>query len=297
MLFRSSPMTERRRCRLGAWGAVLSSIVILLTGCGSARYSALERSASFVPYRSLRVEQLSLQDYLGNGCGILLEGLHFSDADSSVSGPESEGDTVVSDGAWSIGTAAAVDQRGYFVTAAHCVDGGDPSIVFPSSEGPKVRKARVVWMGDLKEGGMDFALLHVPTHLDQVFHWASESDGEQIVISAGATLEMNRDANNNLDVEIRIEPVAGQLFKTLNMSEPGVVYQVILHDSPVVKGYSGGPLVDQSGRLLGINSNGRSRIPLRWNDRSRFANAIRPNLDWLTALINHDQRSKVDLDE
>ena len=282
----------QRMSRFRFFIAVLGSMSVFLTGCGSARYSERERSNSFVPFRAVRVEQLSLHDYLGNGCGILLEGVQFSDMDSTETEFESKDGTVASNGKWSIGTATAIDKRGYFITAAHCVDGGSLSLIFPSSNGPKIREARVVWKGDLSETGMDFALLHVPASVDQVFPWSSAVVSDKVVISAGATLEMSRDVTNNLDIEIQIEPVAGRIANALELHEGGLNYQVILHDCPVVRGYSGGPLVDKYGQLIAINSNGRSRVPMAWNERSRFANAIRPNLEWLTSLIIQDQNKR-----
>jgi hypothetical protein len=175
------------------------------------------------------------------------------------------------------------------VTAAHCVEREQISLIFPTPEGTKVSDVRVVWVGDLSKGGMDFALLHVPFHLGQVFPWTSAIRSGDTVISAGVNLDRNEAGGNDVDVTFQIESVGGRTSKVIGERDGVVDYQVILHDSPVIKGYSGGPLIGKDGRLLGIHSTGRTRNLIRWNSRMRFANAVRPDLDWLARLIERDQ--------
>jgi hypothetical protein len=175
------------------------------------------------------------------------------------------------------------------VTAAHCVKGEKISLIFPTPQGTMLSDVRVVWMGDFLKGGMDFALLHVPSHLDRVFPWATEFRSGDTVISAGVNFDRNEGESNDVDLKFQIEPVGGRVSKIIGWHDGALDYQVILHDCPVVVGFSGGPLIDKEGRLLAIHSTGQTRFPLRWNKRMRFPNAIRPDLDWLTGLIERDQ--------
>jgi serine protease Do len=178
------------------------------------------------------------------------------------------------------GSAAAVDRRGYFVTAAHCVEGGDVYLAFLTPTGSiRIEKARVVWEGD---PSFDFALLHVGSSLDHVLKWAPAFESGNAVISAGASI-------NSSDLRICMTPVGGSVIKILSKEHDGVGYSVILHDSPLRKGNSGGPLISEDGRLLAINFGGRSRFPIRWDDKMRLAHAVRPDFDWLTSLIERDQ--------
>jgi len=268
---------------------LLGAMCLFLTGCGATRFTQQQRSASFRELEGLKVGPLAIRDYLGNGSGILFDGVQFSQSNSSESTSVPEQGTFDAGEKWSVGTATAVDQHGYFVTAAHCVEGEQISLIFSTSQGTRVSDVRVVWMGDLSKGGMDFALLHVPSHLERVFPWATEFRSGDTVISVGVNFDRSEGGENDVDLKFQIEPVGGRVSKIIGEQGGGVDYRVILHDSPVVDGFSGGPLIDKEGRLLAIHSTGQTRFPIRWNKRMRFPNAVRPDVGWLTGLIERDQ--------
>lgn len=75
------------------------------------------------------------------------------------------------------GSAAAMDRRSYFVTAAHCIeeDGveGDVYLMFSRSKREEsLKKARVVWSGRGSSGdGLDFAVLKIASPLTNIFDW------------------------------------------------------------------------------------------------------------------------------
>lgn len=266
----------------------VAMVSAFLAGCGATRYTKQERDVSFLPHRFLTVGHLGIRDYLGNASGILIDGVQFSHSKTADATLIPKEGRFNAQGEWSVGTATAIDPRGYFVTASHCVEGEEISLIFPSAAGTKVSDARIVWRGGISEGGMDFAVLHVPSRLDQVFRWGTEINSDDTVIGAGVNMDRKRLGSDGVDMKFQIELVSGRILKALEWQDGALGYHVILHDAPVIDGFSGGPLVSKDGRLLGIHSSGRARFPIRWNKRMRFANAIRPDLDWLTDLIERD---------
>jgi S1-C subfamily serine protease len=270
---------------------VLVAVMLFFTGCGTTRFTENEREESFRSHEGLMIGGTTIREYVVSRTALLFDAVQFRQMDL----PEAtniSGDVKFRNES-SISTAAAVDRQGYFVTAAHGIDGRDVSLSFLTSTGPRIEKARVVWVGDPTIVGFDFALLHVPSSLEHVFEWAPDFNTGDVVISAGASMKVSSKEPNRQKLEIHIKPVGGRIAKTLDRVADGVEYRVILHQSPVIKGNSGGPLVAKDGRLLAINFGGRSQFPIRWNDKMRFTHAVRTDFDWLASLIARDQNNTI----
>ncbi len=180
------------------------------------------------------------------------------------------------------GCAAAVDRRGYFLTAAHCVD-DEPVYLILTKPGqpPRGWQARVVWRGDWKHGKSDLALIHVPEGLDHVFDWAEMSLQKAPVLAVGLSRSGDRFQGP--------ECLGGNLLPPRKRTSEAPT-SIIRHDIPLQSGDSGGPLVDTKGHLLGINS--EITVPLSHllfpESASIECLAERPDREWLTNLIEQD---------
>ncbi len=81
-------------------------------------------------------------------------------------------------------------------------------------------------------------------------------------------------------------------------------YRLIRHTAPTTDGDSGGALVDQGGELIGINSTVHAPWWLAWlpyigvqvnqlmGGSGSYSQAVRPDVDWLTDLIEADRRRR-----
>jgi hypothetical protein len=57
---------------------IAAAVGVFLTGCGATRFTQQQRAASFEEHEGLRVGNHAIRDYLGNGSGILFDGVQFS---------------------------------------------------------------------------------------------------------------------------------------------------------------------------------------------------------------------------
>jgi S1-C subfamily serine protease len=181
------------------------------------------------------------------------------------------------------GTATAIDLRGYFLTAAHCVKKGPLWVAFLMDGSVKVQPARLVWRGDIAEQQPDLAILQVSTPLQQAFEWATEYTNGNSAVAVGLSLDKKSGV-------LKTQCMAGKL---LNVSEKTNLlapsYTIVSHNVPLRRGDSGGPLVSTNGCLLGIN--------VRWIQDFQWSHlslgpprneADRPDLKWLQQIIDQD---------
>lgn len=125
------------------------------------------------------------------------------------------------------GLAAAVTFDGYYVTASHVLEDNEPVLLLSRTpEGLLEERARVVWRSSQ---GMDLALIKGPPR-GTCFPIAEATPriGE-IVLAGGAT---GGDS-------------AGRVLS--------VNRRRILHSAPLRRGDSGGPLINTSGEIVGVN--------------------------------------------
>ena len=97
-------------------------VVLCLCSAGCVRYSTLgERDAFFSAYQTSRVGQDSLRHFLIARSAVLLQAHELRVSAGSTN--NSHLASLVGTNAWR-GNAAAIDRRGFFLTAAHCVQKG-----------------------------------------------------------------------------------------------------------------------------------------------------------------------------
>jgi len=258
-------------------------LVILCLSCaGCVHYSTpAERNASFSAYKDVKVAEESLRAYLITRSGILLEAENLNTTSRgtySVRFPTKN--------ALSYGTAAAIDKRGYFLTAAHCVEKGQVWLAFLRDGKLRVDHARIVWRGDFKKRDPDLAILCVSHPIDQTFQWAAGFTNGSPVVGVGLRVE---DHPRNLQPQC----MAGRVLKVSGaLGKDSLYYSVVSHSSPLRHGDSGGPLTLTDGRLLGINV--IASPGFQWNHLSfaiEYGEAHRPDLVWLRKVIETDAAS------
>lgn len=212
-----------------------------------------------------------------------------------------------------ISAAVPIAEDGYFLAAAHAVE--PPAsltlvvwIEDANFHGLRSVPARIVWSAG-KVQRPDIAVLHaelsplvpfsianVPTVGDTVaatgmsnwariaMKWGHDSGPRSFsTIGFGRVLDVGR-------------PISGhQLLPS---------YRSIQHTAPTAHGDSGGALVNQHGELVAINSTVRAprwlawlpyigmRIDMWMGGAGSYSQAVRPDIDWLMALIETDRRQQ-----
>jgi hypothetical protein len=258
-------------------GIVLLILCLLSAGC--VHHSTMaSRDASFSPYVDTKVGQVSLREFLLARAAVLLKAEQLSVTHSNTN---SRTFSIAGTNSWR-GTAAAIDRRGYFLTAAHCVEKDPFCLAFLNEGKMQVQRARLVWRGDAAKKQPDLAILQVSLPLQQVFEWATEFTNGNSILAVGLSLDKPR--------VLKTQCMAG---KILNLSEGPQArpphYTVVSHDAPLRHGDSGGPLMSTDGHLLGINVG--AELGFRWRRLSvepLYADAHRPDLEWLRQIIEQD---------
>ncbi len=254
-------------------------LVFCLFSAGCVRYSTpAKRDASFSPYAGAKVGQVSLREFLLARSAVLFEGGQLS---VTVSGTNSRF-LWIQGTISAFGAAAAIDRRGYFLTAAHCVKKGPITLVFLDQGQLEAQSARVVWRGDVSKKEPDLAVLQVSLPLQEVFDWTPAFTNGESIVAVGVSPVPHQ--------PMKTQCMAGKILRIAGGPEAVVPhYTRISHDAPLHHGDSGGPLVSIDGRLVGINCN--LDLEFQWKHFSIepvFADAQRPDLEWLGQLIQQD---------
>jgi serine protease Do len=260
-----------------AAGILLLIFCFLSGGCLHDNNTPARRDASFLPYADAKVGQVTLREFLRARSAVVFEGDQLRVTLSGADHFNIKG-TV-----FGIGSAAAIDRRGYFLTAAHCVGKETCLLLFRDKGQMQSQTARIVWRGDESKNQPDLALLRVPLPLQDVFQWTPGFTNGERIVASGINVLSNK--------VIKSQCMAGKILKLDTVSETVLPHYIcISHDAPLRPGDSGGPLVATDGRLVGIDSDaviGR----LWWASFSVgtvYSDAERPDLEWLRQLIEQD---------
>jgi S1-C subfamily serine protease len=236
---------------------------LAVSGCVAP--TARERNESFAPFRSRKIGDWDVHSFLV---------LRYA---------------ILRDENGSIGSAAAIDHRGYLITAAHCVSGKSPRLwMLDWKEGTttvklEAKSTRVVWRGDTSKGEPDLAVLRISEPLARVFTWASAYKAGDIVAAIGPNYDIPKESE---PLALQIESFAGRIVRS-----KASTHQSILLEAPAHPGDSGGPVILPDGSLLGITSEGGWLLTFRLL-RHR-ALVVRPDLPWLQSIIDKDFASEV----
>lgn len=270
--------------------------IALLSSCKVTDVSDEEQSASLAPYSDHKIKDATLEEHFGGRTAFLVgaEDLEINDPiqepssddpstfDASISVKFNSSDSM------SVGTAVAIDPRGYFVTAGHCVNGREMYALYVDKDGKlAIEKIRTVWVRISSLPEIDFALFRVKGKPYQTFEWADSLEIDETVFSAGTTFKVNEGEDPLFS--LTTDSFAGALKKTRDVNFKKSEFQLIWHRSPVRKGNSGGPLINEAGELIGVNYAASSPIQRTAGaEMPPMGYAIRPDLDWVRDLIEED---------
>lgn len=287
---------------------LLSGTLWFLSSCKALEDSAMEKlnsttleeqEISFKPYSDTQINGEDIFFYIQDRVGLTFGGDEFE-----VELDEGSREAItMSGGAPELGSAIAIDPRGYFLTAAHCVEFKNVYVLYlEPRQMPTVKKARVVVNGEslakdyvdslspeekekYSERHLDFdvAIIHIDSSLEKVFPWAKEFAYKEEVIGAGLKKEGE---NWNLGIKC----FAGKLTHEGDYALGNLSWELIFHDSPARSGNSGGPLMNTEGELIGLNF---GRYIHHFRQNRKYTKAIRPDLEWVNELIEKDYRENV----
>ncbi len=168
-----------------------------------------------------------------------------------------------------IGTATALTEDGYFVTAAHCVSTGKALLIRATpGRPPRESEAVVVWSGQDATPALDFAVLWAPDLAGPAFSWSPDD------VAKGTAILCSGSAARGL-------PVAGGVF--VERDAPGHALRI---EAPLLPGDSGGPCVLADGTLLGVC------ITAAVTEDTPGGTVVRPDTTWLADLVKRDRAER-----
>jgi len=152
------------------------------------------------------------------------------------------------------GTGFVVNRDGYVVTNNHVIQGAKKILVLHKS-GSENRKqeAQLVWRSE----GYDLAILKVPglnkPALKLNLHKPRKTDKVSAAGFPGAAGDFNHDKLDNM---LETTWTQGIVSRTLESSwvKNGPEFTIVQHSADINGGNSGGPLLDDCGRVLGVNT-------------------------------------------
>jgi S1-C subfamily serine protease len=254
--------------RMGWWSLAMAAST--MAGC-TVLATRGEKARSFGRYESVRIGNISLENHLRARTALLALEVPIRRVRPDDGGDyhleievEREDNKPVRMG---FGSAAALTDDGYFLTARHCVSIEPVTVIVERDGAVEWAPARVVWVhphGDL-------ALIHAAVRPGGVFEWAPLPEAETTVAMMGcmtgpAAGEFRRAALRHGDRPARER------------------YARIVHGAPLARSDSGGPLTTLDGGLLGVNTQAGQDILSR-----RYSIAIRPEVEVVEELILLDR--------
>jgi S1-C subfamily serine protease len=251
-------------------------VSLLYAGCGMRIASLADRRASFAPHTRSRVGVEPLAEYFGRRTALVIGGDELTAISPVKSSRASSSRCLIRGMATRFSAAAAIDSRGYFLTASHAFEKKPPFVAFNEGDDIRVLPTRVVWRGDVSKGEPDLAVLCAPCRLPSIFKWAATPAPGSLAFAAG----VNSDARKKFELVC----LAGRVERASLQARSRPASTIIFHLVPLHPGDSGGPLTSQDGRLLGINTM-VELSPFRF---SPLSVAERPDIDWIRELIARD---------
>lgn len=245
-------------------------------GCSVPTSTTAERAATLAPHQDSRNGEDSLPRYLGLRTAFVIAGVDI-DFKSSPQNPNrfTFQPRVAQTSSPNYGTTAAIDARGYFLTAAHVVRRGPVMLVLNDGKGVRAYPARLVWFGFDAPGHPDLALIHIDAPLSAAFSWSTDNRAGEAVFSSG----VNYGDKDRPDFSFNV--LAGTLEAVPAATTPEVPAKFVSR-IPLHRGDSGGPLIDTRGGLIGVNSAfefGFASI-LGWRGKL-LGHSLRPHIGWV----------------
>lgn len=256
---------------------LLVCLLALGPGSGCAfRQKESVRVGSFQSHAGQTIGGVAIESYLASRTAALTASDRLTDQGMETG--------VIPEGAY-FGCAAAIDPRGYYLTAAHNLR-SDTIYLLQFENGRKVRalRARVVWRGDREPVPRDLAILHVHRALDRTFDWAEIPAQHSAVLAVGLSWQ---------DLTLRGFQFMGGHLSGPPPNKLAETHPLIATDIPLQSGDSGGPLLDTKGRLIGINVRAApplARLILPRKITDSYAESPRP--ERLAEIIEKDHAAR-----
>jgi S1-C subfamily serine protease len=184
-----------------------------------------------------------------------------------------------SGGGTATGSGFVIDGDGHILTNAHVVDGADRiTVTLGDRDQSQAVEAKVVG----KDPSTDVALLQVDVPSDQL-HPLPLGDSADLavgepVVAIGNPFGLDRTVTTG---------IVSALQRQITAPDGFTISNVIQTDAAINPGNSGGPLLDGSGRVIGINSQIES--PAGGNVGIGFAVPINTARDVVTQLLKNGQ--------
>ena len=314
--------TQRLHANLGLAVATVVTL-LLLSGCTSSLplemtdwYSA-KKAESLKGWETVTVDGKPLMEALGPRVAMLMTNFDYVSVEIDESGVLITGEGT---GERGFGSAVPISDDGYFLTASHNIEDGENLHLFAGlskDDGPTQAEgipARLIWQSSVAFWAddewspaepmpvTDFAVIHA--EVDSLppftpFRLAGKvpKDDEPVLL-AGWSLE------NSEDFRFGVRLAAGKIVSVQRLDALGSspASMTVHHDAPLAGGDSGGPLLDRTGDLIGINSISRISIslwqkvairlgyrPSMLRDLGYIATATVPDPNWLWEVIENDR--------
>ncbi len=300
--------------------------LVLLSGCTNFLYSRVSdwladsKAESLKGWETATVGGKPLMESLEPRVAMLMINFDYVSVEIDESGLFINGEGT---GERGFGSAVPVSDDGYFLTASHNIEDGENLhliVGLSRDDGPGQAEgvpARLIWKskvaywadGDWSPAeplpATDFAVIHavvesLPSFTPFRLAGRVPQDDEPVLI-AGWSLE------NSEDFRFGVRLAAG---RTMSVSRRDALafspaFVTVHHDAPLGGGDSGGPLLDRTGDLLGINSGARINSslwqqvaislgyrPNELRDIGYIATATIPDPEWLWEVIDQDRQRR-----
>ncbi len=243
MIEKKKSKTRKKR-RLWRWLLAVAVVTTLVVGVQyllrpDDEDLIVDKQESFKPFESIVIEGDQFEDFLKKRTALLISGKKVKTARKK--GERLSLTFADQEPPYSLSSATAVDERGYFLTASHCVSNEPVTVIVVEGEEVRFAEARIIW----KSRTTDIALICADVKPSAVFSLSTKrlKKGSPVVIM-GATKG----------------PAAGTFKRQYDVTEHAngreVTIQLIRHNALVLPGDSGGPVATTDGQLLGITGRG-----------------------------------------
>ncbi|MEO0416750.1 MAG: serine protease, partial [Verrucomicrobiota bacterium] len=186
-------------------------------------------------------------------------------------------------------SAAAVDNRGYFLCSAHSVK-QDYQIflnIVTQGEAAAIFPARLVWKGSQSSfRSKDLALLHINQQLPAVFPLGQPLKGEA-VMGCG----LNYPKSENVKFDLSVATFGGEISSVLPFPDHALPHDLVFNSLPLQKGDSGGPVMNARGELVGISVKSTFFVTGARKLDDHRSLAILPDSRWLQSKIDEDWKA------
>ena len=306
--------------------ALTGGVFLFLSGCTNhflwqvTNWLADKKEQSLTAWEAEIVDGIPLTESLGPRVAMLMSNFDSVSVEIEESELSIHGEGK---GTGGIGSAVPITDDGYFLTAAHNIDGEESLhlIIGLSEDNGRTRAAgvpaRMVWTSiagsaanEEPESGepmpeLDFAIVHADMESLPSFApfdlAGTVPQEEDPVIGAGWPIVHLKSFRNGARLS------AGRILSIQWQEARGTLpeFLVLKHDVPFVIGDSGGPLVDRNGDLVGINAEFRFTYdrpkklsilvgyrPAKLEYLEYFAVATMPDPEWLWDVIDKDRQER-----